>query len=149
VLAEVDPQLDPSLTWTEQVKTLAHRLRTILETTPASPGCSKPATRSDHTPSPSPRHSSHHCTPPASRQRRPAWPTPCSTTTPSASPSPAPPASTNNGSGTSTRRQRSPVRSSRLSTRSVRATRGGSSWSGTPGAGSGPLSVSRTTCVRR
>ncbi len=55
-------------------------------TIPASPGCSRPATPSDHTPSPSPRPSSHRCTAPASPHGRPAWPSPCSTTTPSASP---------------------------------------------------------------
>jgi AcrR family transcriptional regulator len=34
VLAEVDDQLDHTLAWTEQVKILAHRLRTVLETHP-------------------------------------------------------------------------------------------------------------------
>ena len=60
-------------------------------TIPASPGCLRPATPSDRTPSPWPRPSSHRCTRPASPSGRPAWPSPCSTTTPSASPSAAPP----------------------------------------------------------
>jgi len=34
VLAEVDYQLDRTLAWTEQVQTLAHRLRTVLENHP-------------------------------------------------------------------------------------------------------------------
>ena len=34
VLAEVDCRTDPALSWTEQVATLAHRLRTVLENHP-------------------------------------------------------------------------------------------------------------------
>jgi TetR/AcrR family tetracycline transcriptional repressor len=41
VLAEVDCQADPSLTWTEQVKTLARRLRTVLEDHPGVAGLLK------------------------------------------------------------------------------------------------------------
>jgi AcrR family transcriptional regulator len=41
VLAEVDRQLDHSLAWTEQVKTLAHRLRTVLENHPGIAGLLK------------------------------------------------------------------------------------------------------------
>jgi AcrR family transcriptional regulator len=41
VLAEVDHHLDPSHTWTEQVKTLAHRLRTVLEDHPGIAGLLK------------------------------------------------------------------------------------------------------------
>src|ERR1700691_3829751 len=37
VLAEGDCQADPARPWTEQVTTLAHRPRTILETPPATP----------------------------------------------------------------------------------------------------------------
>jgi AcrR family transcriptional regulator len=41
VLAEVDPELDHSLPWTDQVKTLAHRLRTVLENHPGIAGLLK------------------------------------------------------------------------------------------------------------
>jgi AcrR family transcriptional regulator len=41
VLAEVDYQLDHSLAWTEQVKILAHRLRTVLENHPGIAGLLK------------------------------------------------------------------------------------------------------------
>jgi AcrR family transcriptional regulator len=41
VLAEVDYHLDQSLAWTEQVKTLAHRLRTVLENHPGIAGLLK------------------------------------------------------------------------------------------------------------
>jgi AcrR family transcriptional regulator len=41
VLAEVDYQLDQSLAWTEQVKILAHRLRTVLENHPGIAGLLK------------------------------------------------------------------------------------------------------------
>ncbi|SRR6266550_1472748 len=41
VLAEVDHQLDHSLAWTEQVKMLAHRLRTVLENHPGIAGLLK------------------------------------------------------------------------------------------------------------
>jgi len=41
VLAEVDHRLDHSLAWTEQVKTLAHRLRTVLENHPGIAGLLK------------------------------------------------------------------------------------------------------------
>ena len=41
VLAEVDYQLDHSLAWTEQVKVLAHRLRTVLENHPGIAGLLK------------------------------------------------------------------------------------------------------------
>ena len=44
VLAEVDCRADPALPWTAQVAMLAHRLRAVLETIPASPPCSRPAT---------------------------------------------------------------------------------------------------------
>jgi AcrR family transcriptional regulator len=73
VLAEVDCEIDYRLAWTDRIKALAHRLRTVLETTPASPDCSRPATPSGPTPLPSPRRSSQHCTPPASPTGKPAW----------------------------------------------------------------------------
>jgi AcrR family transcriptional regulator len=41
VLAEVDCQTDHSLTWTEQVRVLAHRLRTVLEDHPGIAGLLK------------------------------------------------------------------------------------------------------------
>ena len=41
VLAEVDYQLDHTLAWTEQIKTLAHRLRTVLENHPGIAGLLK------------------------------------------------------------------------------------------------------------
>jgi AcrR family transcriptional regulator len=41
VLAEVDCQLDHTLAWTEQVKILAHRLRTVLENHPGIAGLLK------------------------------------------------------------------------------------------------------------
>jgi AcrR family transcriptional regulator len=41
VLAEVDCRLDPSLPWTEQVTTLAQRLRTVLENHPGIAGLLK------------------------------------------------------------------------------------------------------------
>ena len=41
VLAEVDVHLDPSLAWTEQLKRLAHRLRTVLEDHPGVAGILK------------------------------------------------------------------------------------------------------------
>jgi AcrR family transcriptional regulator len=41
VLAEVDCQINPHLPWTEQVKTLAHRLRTVLENHPGIAGLLK------------------------------------------------------------------------------------------------------------
>ncbi|HEV2378125.1 MAG TPA: TetR/AcrR family transcriptional regulator [Streptosporangiaceae bacterium] len=41
VLAEVDCQADRSLAWTEQVKVLAHRLRTVLENHPGIAGLLK------------------------------------------------------------------------------------------------------------
>src|SRR6266511_2106961 len=41
VLAEVDCEIDPRLAWTEQVKTLAHRLRTVLENHPGIAGLLK------------------------------------------------------------------------------------------------------------
>jgi TetR/AcrR family transcriptional regulator, tetracycline repressor protein len=41
VLAEVDCQADPSLAWTEQVKTLARRLRAVLEDHPGIAGLLK------------------------------------------------------------------------------------------------------------
>ena len=41
VLAEVDCQVDHSLAWTEQVKTLAHRLRMVLEKHPGIAGLLK------------------------------------------------------------------------------------------------------------
>jgi AcrR family transcriptional regulator len=41
VLAEIDTQPDHSLTWTEQVSTLAHRLRTVLENHPCIAGLLK------------------------------------------------------------------------------------------------------------
>ena len=41
VLAEVDYQVDHSLAWTEQVKVLAHRLRTVLENHPGIAGLLK------------------------------------------------------------------------------------------------------------
>jgi len=41
VLAEVDYQLDRTLAWTEQIKTLAHRLRTVLENHPGIAGLLK------------------------------------------------------------------------------------------------------------
>jgi AcrR family transcriptional regulator len=41
VLAEVDYRLDQSLAWTEQVKALAHRLRTVLESHPGIAGLLK------------------------------------------------------------------------------------------------------------
>jgi TetR/AcrR family tetracycline transcriptional repressor len=41
VLSEVDRQTDPALTWTEQVKVLAHRLRAVLEDHPGIAGLLK------------------------------------------------------------------------------------------------------------
>src|SRR5213076_2776910 len=41
VLAEVDCQVDHRLAWTEQVKVLAHRLRTVLENHPGIAGLLK------------------------------------------------------------------------------------------------------------
>jgi AcrR family transcriptional regulator len=41
VLAEVDYEVDRSLAWTEQVKVLAHRLRTVLENHPGIAGLLK------------------------------------------------------------------------------------------------------------
>jgi TetR/AcrR family transcriptional regulator, tetracycline repressor protein len=41
VLAEVDVHLDPSLTWPEQLKVLAHRLRAVLEAHPGVAGILK------------------------------------------------------------------------------------------------------------
>jgi AcrR family transcriptional regulator len=41
VLAEVDVHLDPSLTWPEQLKVLAHRLRAVLEAHPGVAGMLK------------------------------------------------------------------------------------------------------------
>jgi AcrR family transcriptional regulator len=41
VLAEVDHRLDPTLAWTEQVSTLAHRLRMVLESHPGIAGLLK------------------------------------------------------------------------------------------------------------
>ena len=41
VLAEVDYQLDHTLAWTEQIKMLAHRLRTVLENHPGIAGLLK------------------------------------------------------------------------------------------------------------
>jgi AcrR family transcriptional regulator len=41
VLAEVDHRLDPTLTWTEQITTLARRLRTVLENHPGVAGLLK------------------------------------------------------------------------------------------------------------
>jgi AcrR family transcriptional regulator len=41
VLAEVDHQLDHTLAWTEQVSTLTHRLRTVLESHPGIAGLLK------------------------------------------------------------------------------------------------------------
>src|SRR6266545_6082340 len=41
VLAEVDGHLDPSTPWTEQLKLLAHRLRTVLEDHPGVAGLLK------------------------------------------------------------------------------------------------------------
>jgi hypothetical protein len=54
--------------WAEQVKVFAHRLRAVLKTILASPGCSRHATPSGRTPSPWLRRS-HRCRPhrPSSR----------------------------------------------------------------------------------
>ncbi len=41
VLAEVDCDVDPALSWTEQIKTLAHRLRNVLEAHPGVAGLLK------------------------------------------------------------------------------------------------------------
>jgi AcrR family transcriptional regulator len=41
VLAEIDCHVDPSLPWTEQIKALAHRLRTVLEAHPGVAGLLK------------------------------------------------------------------------------------------------------------
>jgi AcrR family transcriptional regulator len=41
VLAEVDCHVDPALPWTEQIKTLAHRLRKVLEAHPGVAGLLK------------------------------------------------------------------------------------------------------------
>jgi AcrR family transcriptional regulator len=41
VLAEVDHEVDDSLTWTERIKVLAHRLRTVLENHPGIAGLLK------------------------------------------------------------------------------------------------------------
>src|SRR3954465_4563616 len=41
VLAEVDRHVNPALPWTEQIKTLAHRLRTVLEAHPGVAGLLK------------------------------------------------------------------------------------------------------------
>jgi AcrR family transcriptional regulator len=41
VLAEIDCHVDPALPWTEQIKALAHRLRTVLEAHPGVAGLLK------------------------------------------------------------------------------------------------------------
>src|SRR5947209_2526371 len=41
VLAEVDRHVNPALSWTEQIKTLAHRLRKVLEAHPGVAGLLK------------------------------------------------------------------------------------------------------------
>ena len=56
-LAEVDCQLEHALPWTEQVKALAHRLRSVLEDHPGVAGLLKTRDPSGRTPSPWPRRS--------------------------------------------------------------------------------------------
>jgi AcrR family transcriptional regulator len=85
VLSEVDHEVDESLRWTERVKVLAHRLRTVLENHPGIAGLLK--TRDPLGPHSlalaeaflAPLHEA------GLPDRRPGWPSPSSTTTRSGS----------------------------------------------------------------